>query len=84
MTCGALKEALADKESVFNSLSQRVVNEKEVEDSNLYNRIGLLENELETGRLDVESMSNLLSGEDAEIELLVEELSCHGDKIDVL
>ena len=29
-------------------------------------------------------MSNLLSGEDAEIELFVEELSCHGDKIDVL
>ena len=84
MTCEALEEALADKESVFAKLSQRVVNEKEVEDSNLYNRIGLLENELETGRLDVESMSNLLSGEDAEIELLVEELSCHGDKIDVL
>ena len=84
MTCEVLEEALADKESVFAKLSQRVVSEKEVEDSNLYNRIGLLENELETGRLDVESMSNLLSGEDAEIGLLVEELSCHGDKIDVL
>ena len=84
MTCEVLEEALADKESVIAKLSQRVVNEKEVEDSNLYNRIGLLENELETGRLDVESMSNLLSGEDAEIEHLVEELSCHGEKIDVL
>ena len=42
MTCGALKEALADKESVFNSLSQRVVNEKEVEDSNLLCITGLV------------------------------------------
>ena len=46
-----------------------------MEDSNLLSRIGLLENELETRRQDVDSMSNLLSGEDAVIELLVEELS---------
>ena len=80
----ALEEALADRESAFAKLSQRVFNEKEVEDSNLLSRIGLLENELETKRLDVESLSSQLSGKDAEIELLVEELSHRGDKIDVL
>ena len=71
----AVEEALAYRESAFAKLSQRVINEKEVEDSNLLSRIGLLENELETRRQDVDSMSNLLSGEDAVIELLVEELS---------
>ena len=45
----AREEALADRESVFAKLSQRVFNEKEVEDSNLLSRIGLLENELELG-----------------------------------
>ena len=80
----ALEEALADRESAFAKLSQRVINEKEVEDSNLLTRIGLLENELETRRLDIESLSSQLSGKDAEIELLAEELSRRGDKINVL
>lgn len=80
----ALEEALADRESAFTKLSQRVIDEKEVEDSHLFSRISLLENELETRRLDVESLSSQLSGKDAELELLAEELSHRGDRINAL
>lgn len=80
----ALEEALADRESAFAKLSQTVTNENEGEDSNLLSRIGLLEKELETRRLDVENLYSQLSGKDAEIELLMEELSRRGDKINML
>ena len=78
----ALEEALADREAAFAKLSQ--TNENEGEDSNLLSRIGLLEKELETRRLDVENLYSQLSGKDAEIELLMEELSRRGDKINIL